>query len=142
MLCRLALQSFRKMDEAELAMELLTGGVKDMGFLAPPVDMSGSVMDLPTEDYSGTVEPSFFQLDDLAGMLPMKGLLGLAALGGIKPMGGAMASLFKDLAPKAVKDAEKRIVEAIPVKANTDAVVTDFSQEVMDFIAKLQSEAK
>lgn len=73
----------------------------------------------PEELYIGdnpaapSIDYSFFQVEDVVPYkLLGKALLGIAALRSIKPVGGVASTLMKEYAPKAIKEAEKRIVEA------------------------------
>jgi hypothetical protein len=120
-------------------------GAIDEAWQVPDDPLAGSVMVGPTPEqlYIGDIpespstDYSFFQLDDISPKFLAKGLLGLAGMASIKPIGGGLSALFKELAPEAIKLAEKRVVEELPTETITDAVITKWSPEVQAIIDKL-----
>lgn len=98
--------------------------------------LAGSIMEKETPAWD-SVEPAMFgNLDDLAMIGPAaKGLLGLAALGMVKPTGKIPISYV----PELVKQAQKRVVEPVFTGA-TRTTWSPRAQTIASQAAKLTPE--
>lgn len=121
----------------EMAMDWLTGKVRAMPQFAPPVDYSKLAEDewlaAGAPDY---IEEALIQPDDVipfeAAKTAGKGLLALALMGGIKPVGKAAAAYA---VPEAVKLAQRRVVEPLGALGD-DAVEVAISSAAREAAAK------
>lgn len=93
--------------------------------------LAGSIMLEETSPIADVVESAALQFDD---MVPLKGLLGLALMGGIKPIA---SQGIKAYLPKVVKEAQKRIVPAIVKAPTAEAVTTTWTPEVLEILKQL-----
>lgn len=75
--------------------------------------LSGSIMELAPTVQPDVIEESFFQPDDILPWNALKGLLGLALAGTIKPVSRSALAAIDAYAPKAVQAAKARAIEPV-----------------------------
>lgn len=117
----------------DLAFALLTGQVRDMSHLSPDPEIENSIMFEPVPDMTtGAMEEAFIQPDDIVPLGAIgKGLLGLALMAGIKPVGKAAANYL----PEAARLAQSRVVEPV-VAAADDAATVAISDAAREMATK------